>query len=112
MKHVVLPIMDSQYDDRLFFRGLDEGFVRGQFFLIDPTDRDDRQIVDIQGRAARTYQIGKNVDWDDVFGNIQSSFLENDILFQLDVVVDAGGSKRVVPVIQAFSCGCAVSTLS
>lgn len=102
MKHVVLPIMDSQYDDRLFFRGLDEGFVRGQFFLIDPTDRDDRQIVDIQGRAARTYQIGKNVDWDDVFGNIQSSFLENDILFQLDVVVDAGGSKRVVPVIQAL----------
>lgn len=102
MKHVVLPIMDSQYDDRLFFRGLDETLVRGQFFLIDPTDRDDLQIVDIQGRAARTYQIGRNVDWDDVFGNIQSSFLENDFLFQLDVVVDAGGSARAVSVLQAL----------
>ena len=92
MKHIILPVMDARYEDDTFFRGLDDNLVREQFFLIDPTNPDDHQIADVKGRRTRTYLIGKNTDWDDVFGNIQSAFLGTDYTFQLDLVVDAGGS--------------------
>lgn len=99
MKHIVLPIVSEQLEDSAIWGGLDPNLVRSNFFLILQTKEDDKQIVEVQGRGARTYLTGRNADWDDVFGNIQSSFLGGDYQCQVDCVVDAYGSQKAESVI-------------
>ena len=99
MKHIVLPIMDEPFEEKKIFRGLDPNYVCDRFFLILQSQDDSQEIIEVQGNMAKTYQIGINADWNDVIGNVQNSFLEQDFQCQVDCIVDASGTKRAQEII-------------
>ena len=101
MKHVVLPVFAEPFEERMLFHSTDADRISREFFLINRTGENNREIRLVQENRVRSFRIGKEADWYDVIGNVQDTFLRDDYGFQLDAVVDAGGSAEVMQILGA-----------